>query len=138
MTPESFRAIFESSIGTPTPLKQLHAAAHDRGSVWSREQLHLLLSCLDDWRVEKVGDDWVVHRAGRSLEEELEDAIVAAVQSQGGKPLPAAVVMSLLPSKFTTSEAQVRKLVKKSSRLQVVGPGLIYPKTVTQTRTIDE
>lgn len=125
MTPESFRAILESLIGNSTPLKQLHAAARDRGSVWSLEQLHLLLSCLEDWRVEKSGDDWIVHRAGRSLEEELEDAIVAAVQSQGGKPLPAAVVLSLLPNKFTTSEAQVRKLAKDSSRLQIVGPGLI-------------
>jgi hypothetical protein len=125
MTPETYKSITDAIGADATPLNQLHAAARDRGSVWSIEQLHLLLSCLDDWRVEKSGDDWVVHRAGRSLEEELADAIVAAVQSQGGKPLPAAVVMSLLPSKFTTSEAQVRKLAKDSSRLQIVGPGLI-------------
>jgi hypothetical protein len=125
MTPESFRAVLGNIMGDSVPLKQLHAAARDRGSLWSLEQVHLLLSWLEDWRVEKLGDDWIVHRAGRSLEEELEDAIVAAVQSQGGKPLPAAVVMSLLPSKFTTSEAQVRKLAKDSSRLQVIGPGLV-------------
>lgn len=129
MTPETYKSITDGIGADAMPLKQLHAAARDRGSVWSIEQLHLLLSCLDDWRVEKSGDDWVVHRAGRSLEEELEDAIVAAVQSQGGKPLPAAVVMSLLPSKFTTSEAQVRKLAKESSRLLVLGPGLISAKS---------
>jgi hypothetical protein len=125
MTPEMCKSIADGMGAFAMPLKQLHAAARDRGSVWSLEQLHLLLSCLDDWRIEKLGNEWVVHRDGRSLEEDLEDAIVAAVQSQGGKPLPAAVVMSLLPSKFTTSEAQVRKLAKESSRLSVVGPGLI-------------
>lgn len=125
MTPETYKATTEGIAADAIPLKQLHAAARDRGSVWSLEQLHLLLSCLDDWRIEKPGDEWHVQRAGRSLEDELEDAIVAAIQSQGGKPIPAAAVMSLLPSKFTTSEAQVRKLAKESSRLRVLGPGLI-------------
>ena len=125
MTPEAFRTLTESIANSSIALSQLHAAARDRGSVWSLEQLHLLLSCSEDWRVDKSGDDWVVHRVGRSLEDELEDAIAAAVQSQGAKPMPAAAVMSLLPGKFTTSEAQVRKLAKDSSRLQIVGPGLI-------------
>ena len=125
MTPESYKAITESINSQSMPLRQLHAAARDSGSTWSVDQVHLLLSCLDDWRVTDAGSEWQVERAGRSLEEELEDAIVTAIQSQGGRPMPAAVVMSLLPSRFTTSEAQVRKLAKESSRLQVVGPGLI-------------
>jgi len=128
MTPESFKAIAESINRQSMPLRQLHAAARDSGSSWSVDQVHLLLSCLDDWRVTNAGNEWLVERAGRSEEEELEDAIVTAVQSQGGRPMPAAMVMSLLPVKFTTSEAQVRKLAKESSRLQVVGPGLIAPK----------
>lgn len=128
MTPDSYKAITEAFSAGAIPLTQLHAAARDRGSAWSIDQLHLLLTCLDDWRVAKPADEWLVERAGRSLEEELEEAIVAAVQSQGGKPLPAAIVMSLLPNKFTTSEVQVRKLAKDSSRLQVVGPGLIAVK----------
>ena len=125
MTPESYKAITESINSQSMPLRQLHAAARDSGSTWSVDQVHLLLSCLDDWRVTDAGSEWQVERAGRSLEEELEDAIVTAIQSQGGRPMPAAVVMSLLPSRFTTSEAQVRRLAKGSSRLQVVGPGLI-------------
>lgn len=125
MTPESYKSITESINSQSIPLRQLHAAARDSGSTWSVDQVHLLLACLDDWRVTNAGNEWQVERAGRSLEEELEEAIVTAVQSQGGKPLPAAIVMSLLPGKFTTSEAQVRKLAKESSRLQVVGPGLI-------------
>jgi len=129
MTPESFKMITESINSQSMQLRQLHAAARDGGSTWSVDQLHLLLSCLDDWRVTNTGNEWLVERAGRSLEEELEDAIVTAVQSQGGKPLPAAIVMSLLPSKFTTSDAQVRKVAKESSRLQVVGPGLISAKS---------
>ncbi len=122
MTPESYKTITESINGQSMPLRQLHAAACDSGSTWSVDQVHLMLSCLDDWRVTNAGNDWLVERAGRSIEEELEDAIVTAVQSQGGRPMPAAVVMSLLPSRFTTSEAQVRKLAKESSRLQVMGP----------------
>ena len=125
MTPESYKTITESINSQSMPLRQLHAAARDSGSTWSVDQVHLLLSCLDDWRVSDAGSEWLVERAGRSLEEELEEAIVTAVQSQGGKPLPAAIVMSLLPGKFTTSEAQVRKLAKESSRLQIVGPGLV-------------
>jgi hypothetical protein len=125
MTPENYKTITESINNQSMPLRQLHAAARDSGSTWSVEQVHLLLTCLDDWRVTNWGNDWLVERAGQSLEEELEDAIVTAVQSQGGRPMPAAVVMSLLPSKFTTSEAQIRKLAKESSRLQVMGPGLI-------------
>jgi hypothetical protein len=125
MTPEIYKTITESINSQSMPLRQLHAAARDSGSTWSVDQVHLLLACLDDWRVTNAGNDWLVERAGRSLEEELEDAIVTAVQSQGGSPMPAAVVMSLLPSKFTTSEAQVRKLAKESSRLQIMGPGLI-------------
>lgn len=125
MTPESYKTITESINGQSMPLRQLHAAARDSGSTWSVDQVHLLLLCLDDWRVSDAGSEWLVERAGRSLEEELEEAIVTAVQSQGGKPLPDAIVMSLLPGKFTTSEAQVRKLAKESSRLQIVGPGLV-------------
>jgi hypothetical protein len=125
MTPETYKTITESIQGQTIPLSQLHAAARDHGSAWSIDQVHLLLSCLDGWRVTPSGKGWFVERAGRSLEEELEEAIVTAVQSQGGKALPAATVMSLLPDKFTTSEAQLRKLAKESSRLQVVGPGLI-------------
>jgi hypothetical protein len=128
MTPESYKTITESINSQSMPLRQLHAAARDCGSTWSVDQVHLMLTCLDDWRVTNAGNDWLVERAGRSIEQELEDAIVTAVQSQGGRPMPAAVVMSLLPSKFTTSEAQVRKLAKESSRLQVLGPGLIAVK----------
>lgn len=128
MTPESYKTITESINGQSMPLRQLHAAARDGGSTWSVDQVHLMLTCLDDWRVTNAGNDWLVERAGRSIEEELEDAIVTAVQSQGGRPMPAAAVMSLLPGKFTTSEAQVRKLAKESSRLQVMGPGLIAVK----------
>lgn len=128
MSPEIFKSLTDSYTGGMVPLKQLHAAVRDSGSVWSIDQLHLLLSCLDDWRVTNAGGEWAVERAGRSLEEELEDAIVTAVLSQGGRPMPAAVVMSLLPGKFTTSEVQLRKLAKDSLRLQVIGPGLIATK----------
>ncbi len=125
MTPETYKTITEVISSGAVTLRQLHAAARDSGSTWSLDQLHLLLSCLDDWGVTNADNEWIVERAGRSLEEELEDAILAAVQSQGSKPLPAGVVMSLLPGKFTTSEVQIRKLAKASSRLQVFGPGLI-------------
>ncbi|MCC7337944.1 MAG: hypothetical protein IT422_22880 [Pirellulaceae bacterium] len=128
MTPEIFRSLADTSKGDSLPLRQLHAAARDGGSNWSIDQLHLMLACLGDWEVKDQGNDWIVKRAGLSQEEELEDAIVAAVQSQGGKPMPASVVMSLLPGKFTTSEAQIRKLAKESSSLQVIGPGLIATK----------
>lgn len=125
MVPENFKTITEGLRDTVIPLSQMHAAARDTGSAWSADQLLLLFSCLDDWKIRDEGSELLIERAGQSMEEDLEQAMFAAVQSQGGRPMPAAVVMSLLPGRFTTSEAQLRKLAKDSSKLQVIGPGLI-------------
>jgi hypothetical protein len=125
MTPGIYKSISEICDALPIPMQRLHAAARDRGSSWSSDQVHLLFSCLEDWTVSKVGNEWAVERAGLSETEALEQAIITVVQSQGGKPMPASAIMPLLPSKFTTSEAQIRKLAKDSARLGVSGPGLI-------------
>jgi hypothetical protein len=125
MNPDLYKEIAVSCTALPIPIPRLHAAAQDRGSSWSSDQVHLLFSCLEDWTVSKVGNEWTVERAGLSETEALEQAIITVVQSQGGKPMPASAIMPLLPSKFTTSEAQIRKLAKESGRLGVSGPGLV-------------
>ena len=125
MTPEIYKSVIQNVGSEPVALKQLHAAARDAGSSWSIEQLHLMLDCMDGIEVTQSDATWMVHSGSKSPEEELADAIAETVQSQGGRPLPAAMVLELLPARFTTSEAQIRKVAKESARLQVMGPGMI-------------
>lgn len=125
MTPETYKAVIQNLDGHSISLKQFHAAARDAGSGWSIEQLHLMLDCMEGVEVTGGDGNWTIRTGQKSIDEELADAILATIQSQGGRPLPAAKVLELLPARFTTSDAQIRKVAKESTMLQVVGPGMI-------------
>lgn len=125
MTPEIYKSAIDNVGPDGMSLTQLHAAVREAGSPWSAEQLHLMLDCMEGVEVTGSEDSWMVSSGERSPEEELAAAIEQVVQSQGGRPLPAAKVLELLPDRFTTSEAQVRKVAKESMRLRVMGPGMI-------------
>ena len=125
MTPEIYKSAIENIGPDGMPLTQLHAAIREAGSTWSVDQLHLMIDCMEGVEVTGAEGNWTVSAGERSPEEELAAAIEQVVRSQGGQPLPAAKVLELLPDRFTTSEAQVRKVAKESSRLKVMGPGLI-------------
>lgn len=125
MTPEIYKSAMNNVGPEGMPLTQLLAAVREAGSSWSAEQLHLMLDCMEGVEVSDIGGAWMVSTGQRSPEEELVAAIEQVVKSQGGRPLPAAKILELLPDRFTTSEAQVRKVAKESGRLKVMGPGMI-------------
>ena len=126
MTPALYEQLVETLKRGPLPLERLHAYAADAGSTWSMDQLHLMLDCLEGVRVEPGEDGgWKVRLGQQTQQEELADAIVEVVRSQGGKPLPAMKVLELLPPRFTTSVEQIRKIARESKELHLIGPGLI-------------
>ena len=111
--------------GKPCRLSRLHALAADAGSTWSVEQLHLMLACMDGIEVKSTAnDDPIVGLGQRSQQEELAEAVVDVVRAQG-RPTPAAQIIHLLPSRFTTSVEQIKKLARETRGLKVIGPGLI-------------
>jgi hypothetical protein len=125
MTPDIYEQLVESLRREPLPLSRLHALAADAGSTWSVEQLHLMLACMDGIEVQDAGNDDPIVRLGqRSPQEELAEAVVDVVRAQG-RPTPAAQIIQLLPSKFTTSVEQIKKLARETRGLKVIGPGLI-------------
>lgn len=109
----------------PLPLAKLHAMAVDAGSTWSAEQLHLLLACMDGVEVQAAEAENVMVRLGqRSQQDELVEAIAEVVRAQG-RPVPAAQIIQLLPSRFTTSVEQIKRLARETSGLKLLGPGLV-------------
>lgn len=109
----------------PLPLSQVHVIACDAGSYWSEEQTHLFLMCMDGVEVDGSENNPVVRLGQRTEREELIDAIRQVVRSRTGHPIAAAEVRHLLPSKFVTTEAQIKVLAKDAPGLEVFGPGLI-------------
>lgn len=125
MTPDLYEQLVQSLRREALPLSSLHALAADAGSTWSADQLHLMLACMDGIELQSAGNDDPVVRLGqRSLQEELAEAVLDVVRAQG-RPTPAAQIIHLLPSKFTTSIEQIKKLARETTGLKVIGPGLI-------------
>jgi len=110
----------------PRKLDELQTLAVEAGSDWSTDQLWLLLACLDGFRVEGGDDDTTTVSLGdRSPKEKLQDAIVDVVRSEAGRPVPVQKVLSLLPSEFVTSVAQILAVAREAPNLEVFGPGLL-------------
>lgn len=125
MTPQIYEELVQSLRREELPLSRLHALATDAGSTWSVEQLHLMLACMEGIEL-KLADDGktVVGLGQRSQQEELVEAVIEVVRTQG-RPVPAAQVIRLLPERFNTSVEQVKKLARETRHLKVIGPGLI-------------
>jgi hypothetical protein len=112
----------------PMKLDELHAFAVEAGSDWSKDQMWLLFACLDGFRVEGDGGDSslpTVSLGDRSPKERLQDAILDVVRSEAGRPVPVQKVLSLLPSEFVTSVAQILAVAREAPNLEVFGPGLL-------------
>jgi hypothetical protein len=65
------------------------------------------------------------HIVAASAEDELAAAIVDAVRSFAGKPVPAAQVRARLPQHFVTTDEQVLAIARRTAGLEVFGPKLI-------------
>ena len=125
MTPELYGQLVQSMRREAMPLSRLHALAVDAGSTWSVEQLHLMLTCMDGVEVKSAtNDDPIVGLGQRSQHEELVEAVVDVVRAQG-RPTAAAQIINLLPSRFTTSVEQIKRLARETRGLRVIGPGLV-------------
>ena len=127
MTPEIYENIISALNKEQEPLKlsKLRELAKEGGSNWSQAQLNLLFTCIDGIEIDTRTENPDVSLGKRSEQEELIDAIAEIVTANGGKPIHPRKVRRQLPSKFTTSEAQIKALVREASGLEIFGPGLI-------------
>jgi hypothetical protein len=66
-----------------------------------------------------------VSLGARSEEDELHEAIIEAVRSFGGRPVPAMEVKKRLPERFIVTDEKIKAIARKSSALEVFGPGLL-------------
>ena len=109
--------------GKSLTLGDLHERARRGGSPWSRAQLELFLLCAPGVQYNKVADTF--HVAQRDLQSDLQDALLAAVRSFAGRPVPVAIVRSRLPNQFVTTDEQILALVRRTPGLDLFGPNLI-------------
>ena len=123
MTPESFKSVMDATNTSVLKLEALHAAARDCGSTWSVEQLHLLLSCLEDWKVSKPVGEWIVQRAGRSREEELEDAIGAAAGTRAAGTIAGAAIGGMLGNRVGAAMDDEDKRRAYAAQVQALESG---------------
>lgn len=103
-------------------LDELHERVRLSGSAWTREQLELFLLCARGVTRESAG---AFHATAGSAEDDLGAAIVEAVRSFAGKPVPAAQVRARLPQHFVTTDEQVLAVARRTAGLEVFGPQLI-------------
>jgi hypothetical protein len=122
MTPQLARELLADLETKALSLEELCERARHGGSPWSSHQVELFL--LSVASVER--DDEGRYRVGRRSEEaELQEAIVAAVRSFAGRPVPAAQVRARLPNHFVTTDEQVLAVARRTAGLEVFGPKLI-------------
>ena len=93
------------------------------GSAWTAAQVRLLLSHLSEIQHDQATDRY--HRAVMSETDTLVTAILDAVRSFAGKPVPPEQVRARLPNHFTTTNEQILALARAHPPLDVFGPGLL-------------
>ena len=125
MTPEIYENIISALNKEPLKLSKVRELAKEGGSNWSQAQLNLLFTCMDGVEIEIRKENPEISLGKRSEQEELIDAIAQIVTANAGKPIHPREIRRQLPSKFTTSEAQIKALVREASGLEIFGPGLI-------------
>jgi hypothetical protein len=104
-------------------LEELHDWVRASGSAWSVEQLQLFLMCAPGVQYDKVSGMYRVETDDR--EEEIQRAIVEAVRSFEGRPVPAVQVRARLPNHLITTDEQILAIARRNGELEVFGPNLI-------------
>lgn len=123
MTPTQAQDLLRTLKGKDLALPDLHERARAAGSPWSAEQVELFLLCAPG--VERDSGRGTFRAVDSEGVGALQDAIVEAVRSFVGRPVPAAQIRARLPSHFVTTDEQIRAIAKRTPGLQIVGPGLI-------------
>ncbi|MBK9386458.1 MAG: hypothetical protein IPN34_16725 [Planctomycetes bacterium] len=103
-------------------LDELHERVRLSGSAWTRDQLELFLLCARGLTRDGTG---AFRAIAASAEDNLGAAIIEAVRSFAGKPVPAAQVRARLPQHFVTTDEQVLAVARRTAGLEVFGPKLI-------------
>jgi hypothetical protein len=103
-------------------LDELHERARLSGSAWTRDQLELFLLCARGVTRDGQGS---FHAHAANADDDLRAAIVEAVRSFAGRPVPAAQVRARLPQDFVTTDEQVLAVARRAAGLEVFGPKLI-------------
>ena len=103
-------------------LDELHERVRLSGSMWTRDQLELLLRCARGISRDGTGAFYDV--TGGSGDD-LGAAIVDVVRSFAGKPVAASQVRARLPERFVTTDEQVVAIARRTAGLEVFGPNLI-------------
>lgn len=122
MTPRHAEELLSVLRQKALVLDELHERVRLLGSAWTREQLELFLLCAPGVTRDETG----TFRAGApSAQDDLQAAIIDAVRSFAGKPVPAAQVRARLPNHFVTTDEQVLAVARRTAGLEVFGPKLI-------------
>ena len=103
-------------------IDELHERVRLSGSAWTRDQLELFLLCARGVTRDGTG---AFHAIAASADDDLGAAIVEAVRSFAGKPVPAAQVRARLPQHFVATDEQVLAIARRTDGLEVFGPKLI-------------
>ncbi len=122
MTPRHAEELLSVLTLKALGLEELHERARLSGSGWTRDQLELFLLCARG--VTRDGQGSFRVRA-TNAEDDLRVAIVEAVRSFSGRPVPAAQVRARLPQNFVTTDEQVLGIARRAAELEVFGPNLI-------------
>ena len=123
MTPQQAEEILRALKHKSQTLAELHERVRSTGSAWTLDQLQLFLLCAPGVQHDQAADTF--HVAPRGGDEELQDAIVEAVRSFAGRPVPAAQVRARLPNQFITTDEQIIAVARRTPGLEVFGPKLI-------------
>ena len=122
MTPRQAEELLSYLKPKALRLDELHERVRLSGSLWTRDQLELFLLCARGVTCDGAG---AFCATAPSAENDLGAAIVEAVRSFAGKPMPASQVRARLPQHFVTTDEQVLAVARRTAGLEVFGPKLI-------------
>lgn len=122
MTPRQTEELLSLLTLKAVGLDELHERVRVSGSAWTRDQLELFLICARGVTRDGQGS---FHAIAPNPDEDLQAAIIEAVRSFAGKPVPAAQVRARLPQHFVTTDEQVLAVARRTAGLEVFGPKLI-------------
>ena len=123
MTPTQAEELFRTLKDKALTLEELHERVRTSGSAWSMDQLRLFLLCAPGVQHDKATGTFNVSQYG--TDGDLQNAILEAVRSFAGRPVPAAQIRARLPNHFITTDEQIIAVARRAAGLEVFGPTLI-------------
>jgi hypothetical protein len=122
MTPRHAEELLTTLKQKALSLDEAHERARLSASNWSRDQVELFLLCAPGVERDVSGN---FHAKADNDQDDLQAAIVEAVRSFAGKPVPASQVRARLPTHFVTTDEQIIAVARRAAGLEVFGPKLI-------------